>query len=120
MKVDIENGTTTTGLLFKKTFYSVKLKVELNEEEKAIIKERKLKDYVILELPEPASFEAKNNNWHNNLTYNSLISGEHYHDLLTPFDAKQYQEELVESLKQAKGFLLANASHDIGTTSIEI
>lgn len=119
MKIDIKHSTHTTGLIFKKTFHKIDLLVELTDEEKAIIKERKLEKHVIMELPDPASFESKNNDWGFDLTFGSLLSGKFWYDVNTPAEAKAYQEKLIEKLKVAKDYLQNNAT-TAEDTSIEL
>lgn len=45
MRITIEHKEETKGLLFKKPSYAVRLTIVFSEEELAIIKHRKLKDY---------------------------------------------------------------------------
>lgn len=106
MKIDIENGTTTTGLIFKKTFYKFELKIELTEQEKAIIKERNLKNQVILELPMPRSMADVGGNW--DLTFGDLLNGRFYYDANTPSQIKDVQELVIKKLKVAKEYLIDN------------
>lgn len=52
MHITVERSETTTGLLFKSKVYVVKFTVAFSEEEKAIIKERGLKNYTVFEYHE--------------------------------------------------------------------
>ena len=72
MKIDIKNSTYTKGLVFKDTFYKLELNVELTEEEKAIIKQRKLEDTIIWKLPPPASFPQDDYDGFNLLIVNTV------------------------------------------------
>lgn len=116
LKIDIETGTKTTGLFSKKTFYTVILKIQLSEEEKAIIKSRQLEEHVIMEMPQPASIEMART-W--TITFENLLAGEYYYDTNTPAEAKVYQDKLIKSLKSAKEYLLNNET-DAENISLEI
>lgn len=113
MKIEIKTGITTVGMLKKSNFQEVKLFVELTEEEKSIIKEYNLGNYIIMERDAPASSEAK---FKCNLTFESLVEGSDKYNLLLPLHAKNYIEQLTERLKWAKSFLDNNATLPQGVT----
>ena len=118
MKIDIKNSTYTKGLVFKDTFYKLELNVELTEEEKAIIKQRKLEDTIIWKLPPPASFPQDDYDGFNLLIAN-LKGGYFWYDFKSPAEAKVFQEELIEKLKIAKQYLQNNTT-TAQDTSLEI
>ncbi len=59
MKVEIRNVEVTKGMIRKKTFPAVLVKVEYSEEEKAIIKQNDWNDLVLVERPLPADKDPK-------------------------------------------------------------
>ncbi|MFK7881839.1 hypothetical protein [Roseobacter sp.] len=59
MKVGIKHVEKKTGMVFKKTHHGVELSVDFNDEERAIIEERKLQKDVILERGYPSDVDAE-------------------------------------------------------------
>jgi hypothetical protein len=116
MKIDIKNEINTRGFFKKETFYAVNLVVQLTEEEKAIIKEHKLENLIIMNRPFPA---ASGGGGVYNLTYKDLLDGNDHYNLHTPNEAKEYKESLIERLKAAKEYL-ENTATPTEDTSIEI
>ena len=107
MKIDITTDVIVTGMVMKEKFIEVTLKVQLSEEEKAIIKENSLDMYVIMNREEPAN---KRSNIHNNLLYKDLVAGVDKYTFKLPSEAKYYVENLTERLKKAKDLLSANTT----------
>ncbi len=138
MRVSIEHGTETKGLLRKTTFHLVLLSVEFSEEEKAIIRERKLERDIILERDVPANVdEDKHANRgllskvvtaavkgrdanHFHLTIGKLLSGPDSYALSTPLEAKEYEEELKEKLVILKDFIMGNKEVKQKSASFEL
>jgi hypothetical protein len=137
MKVSIKHEEQKKGMLFKKTLYSVVCDVQFSEEEKQIISSRKLEHDIILERDPPADVDAEKhanrglgkklmtaaingrdaNHFH--LTINKLLHGADSYAMQTPIEAKAYEEELVERLRDLKGYLEGNAEVG-GETSFEL
>lgn len=107
MKVSIEHGEFTTGIIMKKRWPKVTVKVEFSEEEKQIIKDRKLDTIVVMERDWPAHMEGTAGDF--NLTIGSLLRNSlpdyTCHNLSR---AKEYEAQLIERLKRLKEFLGEN------------
>jgi hypothetical protein len=107
MRVSIDHGEFVKGLVIKKRWPSVTVKVEFSEEEKAIIKQRKLEKIVVMERDWPAHMGTMSGDF--NLTIGGLLKNQ-----LTEYTcdnisrAKQYEAELIERLKRLKEFLGEN------------
>jgi hypothetical protein len=138
MRVNIEHKTETKGLLRKTTFHIVALAVDFSDEEKAIIKERKLEHDVVLERDVPANVDEEKhaergllakvvtaavkgrdaNHFH--LTIGKLLNGVDLYALATPLEAKEYEAELKERLTSLKGYIMGNAGIEEKTSSFEL
>jgi len=129
MRANIEHKEYTTGLLRKTTWFQVVTGVEFTEEEKAVIKQRKLDRTVVLER-EPDAEAA------HRLGRDYLLSlGDTIHlkigDLLnprkpdvynlkTPLEAKQYEENVLASLKKLKQYIVGNVGIEEKSKTVEI
>lgn len=138
MRVNIEHGTETKGLIRKTTFHLVALTVEFSEEEKAIIKERKLERDLILERGVPANVNEEKHESrgllskvvtaavkgrdanHFHLTIGKLLNGTDTYALATPLEAKEYEAELKDKLVTLKGYIVGNAGVEEKTSSFEL
>ncbi|MDE1945381.1 MAG: hypothetical protein KGI03_03875, partial [Patescibacteria group bacterium] len=112
-----EHNDKTSGLFGNVHQVEVFTRVQFSEEELAIIKSRKLKDYVVLKR-KPDSRTAKKFDAE---YMASIADGYHLRvkDLMkedadrftfdTPVDAKVYEENLTAALKQLKSFIVGNA-----------
>lgn len=135
MKVDIKHVEKSQGLVFKKKFYGVALTIVFNEEEKAIIEERDLRKYSVVERDTPADVDEEKHEKrglmkklatavvsgsdanHFHLTLNKLMNGTDTYYFETPLEAKSYEVELKEALPILKDNIMANAStEDAGST----
>lgn len=116
MKVDIKNQEVQEGFVFKKKYHEVTLQVEFSEEEKAIIKQNKLKDIILLKRDIPANRKVasyssimENDPTFWDLKVYSLLDkrGNSYafHDLGS---AKNYIADLKETLPKLKSMLENN------------
>ena len=132
MKVTINHVEKTQGMIFKKTLHGVELSVAFNEEELAIIRERKLEGDIIVERGVPADVDAEKhanrglasklataalsgadaNHFH--LTIGKLMKGTDTYFFETPLEAKEYDEHLRDTLPNFKNYLLANAEKGEG------
>ena len=126
MRVEIQHVEKSQGLVFKKKFYGVTIRVTFSEEEKQIIDDRKLGRIVILERPAPADVDAeKHANRglatklltaavkgidanHFSLTIGKLVSGPDTYHFDTIVEAKEYEEALRESMHDLKGYITAS------------
>ena len=138
MRVQIEHKTETKGLLRKTTFHIVALTVEFSDEEKAIVRERKLERTVILERDVPANVDEDKhaergllakvvtaavkgrdaNHFH--LTIGKLLNGVDQYALATPLEAKEYEAELAEVLAKLKAYIMENAGVEQKSSSFEL
>jgi hypothetical protein len=117
VKVDIKNDTKTSGLLKKTTKYIVTLQVTFSAEEKQIIKERNLKKYVIMERSMPFDVDMAGAAF--DLTVGLLLLGKDEYRLPQLDQAKGYQQQLVEHLKDFKRVLERNVG-EAEDVSIEL
>ncbi|PLX32676.1 MAG: hypothetical protein C0605_17630 [Hyphomicrobiales bacterium] len=126
MKVSITHEEKSQGLVFKKTLHGVKLSVQFNDEETAIIEERNLKEDIIIERGAPADVDAEKhanrglvkmvataaikgrdaNHFH--LTINRLMNGPDLYFFETPLEAKEYEMLLKEKLPEVKEYIMGN------------
>ena len=122
MRVSIEHKDKASGLIFKTHQVEVAVTVVFSEEEQAIIKHRKLKDYVITErIPDErlagkigSSFVQEHKHMYH-LYVRDLTNGRPDHFVFdTPAHAKAYEQKVTEGLKELKAFIAGNA--EIGTT----
>lgn len=115
MRVSITHGEKKTGLIMKKTFYTVLVQVEFSQEELAVIKQRKLEKTIVMERPWPAHMGEMSGNY--NLSIGSLVSNLTTEtNFTTPVEAKQYEAELTNKLRALKEFLTDNTSTGTSTS----
>lgn len=118
MQVSISHDEYSTGLIFKKKWPQVTVRVIFNEEEKSIIRERKLEKIIVMERGWPAHMGAMPGDF--NLSIGGLLKNNlTEYTLETVYLAKQYEIELTERLKRLKEFLDENATTG-GTTTFEL
>lgn len=127
MRVSIEHINKSSGLIFKKHYIEVAVTVVFSDEEQAVIRSRKLKEYVVLKRePDMLTVErlgAKDaaqfaETYH--LRIKHLASGKpDKYPFETPIDAKNYEADLTAALKMLKEFIGAN-SETAGAKSFEI
>lgn len=118
MRVSIEHSEESMGLLFKKPLYAVTATIQFSEEELAIIKTRRLKDFVVLERDWQATLqkkvEAHPEYWATlappHLKVSDLVKGRDTYTFFTPIEAKSYENKLTDGLKQLKQFIAGNAA----------
>jgi hypothetical protein len=118
MRVSIDHKEKTMGLVFKKTKHAVVVTIQFTEQEQAIIRQRKLNDYVIIKREWDATMKekAEAHPEHYNhpdmkpphLFIKDLVKGPDTYVLDTPIEAKQYEARLVEGLKTLKSFIEGN------------
>lgn len=123
MRVSIDHGETTTGLFAKKTHYTVSVTVQFSEEEKQIIRQRKLEKSIVLErsIPsdrDPRKFDGIEDVF--NLTIHKLMGGTDTYTLETPLEAKEYDEVLRAGLQDLKAFIVGNESVEEKSSSFEL
>lgn len=104
MKIDFDTQEITKGLLRKQTFYNVILTCQLSEEEQAIIKKEKLKDYVVFECVPCNAREDRPEEIYF-LYVRDLIKGRYEILLPTRVDANSWQQDCIEQLKTLKSYI---------------
>jgi hypothetical protein len=123
MRVSIDHGEKTEGLVFKKNYYTVTTKVEFGEEEKQIIKQRKLSGFTVLKRPVPANQDPRKVVGIEDiydLRISKLVDGVDVYYLATVGEAKAYEADVKAALVQLKAFLQDNAGIDKKSTSFEL
>ncbi len=114
MKVDIKTGDRTTGMVFKKTYPTVTLKVEFTEEEKAIIKQNRLEDVIVIERDCPADRDAaKSYDGQWNVRVSSLLYSEKSgleHVGRSNGEIKGFIDQAKENLPKLKAMIEGNAT----------
>jgi hypothetical protein len=103
--------------------HAVLCKVDFSEEEKQIIKERKLKDFIIMNRPLQAgvkpdpSLGIVDSPLH---VWQLLEKDPNMYVVATPSQAKQYEYDLKEALKNFKQFIEDNAEVGDAETTFEL
>ncbi len=141
MKVTINHVQKTAGLIRKRTFHGVSVKVEFNGEELAVIRERHLDKDIILERGYSADLSdgqiekqesrglgksllkaavSGSDALHTHLTVNKLMKAEDVFFLGTPVEAKQYEADLKNGLVTLKEWIVGNAEVEKETASFEL
>ena len=141
MKVTINHVQKKTGMIRKTTHHGVSVRVDFSAEERAVIQERKLEKYGIMERGYPSDMsdgaiekhESKGlgrklltaavagaDALHFDLTIGKLMRGEDVYFLSTPIEAKNYEAELKDRLVQLKDFIVGNAEVERETESFEL
>jgi len=119
MRVSINHSEKQTGVFRKTTHYIVTVKVDFSEEEKAIIKQRDLKSTVIMTRSTPSHINTSIDDiW--DLTISKLLSGPDDYGLETLAKAKDYEEVLIDSLKELKDYISANEEVEEKSKSFEL
>tara|TARA_R110002110_G_scaffold322490_1_gene534916 strand:- start:43 stop:399 length:357 start_codon:yes stop_codon:yes gene_type:complete len=118
MRVSIEHSDKAVGLLRMVNQIQVTTTVQFSEEELAVIRDRRLKDYIVAErVPDSrtaSKFDAEYaariaDGWH--LRVRDLMKGKPDGFMFdTPVDAKIYEQRLTEALKALKSFIEGNAA----------
>lgn len=120
MHVSFDHKEISHGLFRKKIYTRVYTTVQFSDEELAIIKNRKLKDFVIWKR-EPSSddnnslpqeeIEARIEAGTYTLTIGNLMKGKRdEYTCASPAHAKNYEQELTAKLKELKDFIIGSAS----------
>lgn len=141
MKVTINHVQKKTGLIRKTTHHGVAVRVDFNAEELAVIRERQLEKYGVMERGYPSDMSDTDIEKHENkglgrklltaavsgtdalhfdLTIGKLMKGEDVYFMATPVDAKSYEAELKERLVLLKDFIVGNAELEQDTESFEL
>lgn len=116
MRVSIEHNEKKAGIIFQKTLIEVVVKVDFSAEEQAVIRSRKLKDYIVIERVWDAKirdYAAKHPDHYDaikppHLWIGDLVKGADKYLCANPMEAKQYEARLTEGLKTLKAFLQGN------------
>lgn len=119
MRVSFEHKEITKGLFKKKVYIEVRTTVQFSDEELAIIKNRKLEDFIVLER-DPDLIDPRGKDKESldlciregvfNLTIGKLMKGKSdgYHTS-SPVHAQSYEDKLTAKLKELKDFIVGCA-----------
>ena len=109
MRVSVSHHTIRKGLVLKKTFYEVHLRVAFTHEEKQIIRQRNLLKTKLLDRrPANARNDARDEKFE--LRVEHLMDERlDRHLCATPSQAKIYEDHLLDALAQMKVWLDDNA-----------
>jgi hypothetical protein len=126
MRVSISHRQKS-GFFFGRTRYQVVASVQFSPEELGVIKKLRWKNALLLKR-QPDNRGAKglteaelaqlSNVW--NLTLDKLLKGDDVYTLDTPMEAKEYEEELMEALRNLKRGLEGNVTTPVGTQTFEL
>ena len=119
MRVDIQHKELTSGWLKKTTSYEVTFDIKFTEEERAIIKKQgigkatlvTINDHPRLVSTFPEGFTVP---------VSFFVDKPWSIDFPTPYKAKEYEQNMVESLKKLKGFIQENAGIAETSKSFEL
>ena len=118
MRVSIDHRELKTGVIRKTIHYIVDLKVDFSAEEAAIVKTRGLGDIVIMERDQP-SYLTGNDPYP--LFIKNLVGGKvNATGFTTPIEAKRYDADLKEKLKELKAYIDGNAETAEKSSSFEL
>lgn len=116
MRISISHHTVTKGLVFKKTYYEVRLSVAFSHEEKQVIKQRGLLKTKLLDR-RPANAKTDDRDEKFELHVSDLMN-ERVDSFLcaTPAKAKIYEEDLSDVMVQMKRWVGDNT--ETGTRTV--
>lgn len=123
MRVSIDHGEIKKGMLRKKTYHQVRIKVDFSEEELQIINANGLKYHVIHETEPSATRGASPSDdadWFYTKVAHFMQDEPSVHDCNTPLEAKQYEANITEGLKNLKALLDANKEVEEKSSSFEL
>lgn len=122
MRITINHEEKTEGFFKKKTYVEVELDVQFTQEELAVIDKHNLEKTVIMEREPPRGDSVDPSIadvYH--LTFWKLV---HKHPesyaVANHAEAKAYEAELIEALKQAKNYLESNAAPAAKSKTLEL
>jgi hypothetical protein len=127
MRVQINHNETTSGFFRTTTKYEVVVRVEFSAEELAIIRQRNLADTIVLRR-DPQAFQRKRFSPDElarlqdviDLKISNLMKGPDSYICDTPLEAKNYEANLTDALKQLKSYIFANAEISDKSKSFEL
>lgn len=138
MKVDILHTEKSTGLIFRKKHHGITVRVDFSEEERAIIKRRKMERDVVMERDYPSDVNAEKhanrslgrvvatavvagrdaNHFH--LTIGRLLKGPDTYFVSSPIEAKTYEANLMADLEILKRYITENEGITQTSQSFEL
>lgn len=115
MKVHLEHVEKKQGIIRKTTLYGVKLKIDFDPVETAIIKEHDLTKTIVLERGLPAdapdsAADLARDGIYDLTIYKLLKNAEDTYFFRTPAEAKEYEAALRDVLPSLKEHIMANES----------
>ncbi|MCA0869281.1 hypothetical protein LCL97_00445 [Seohaeicola saemankumensis] len=121
MRVKIDHSEKKIGLLRRRKFYCVTIEVDFSEEERQIIRERRLKRDVVLERKPSAELAVYENDppekfW---LLISDLLKGPDTWMANSVLDAKQYADEVENLMPTLKGYIVGNTEIEQKSKTLE-
>ncbi len=130
MQVNIEHNTFLKKKLIGRNqeFPQVVLTIRFSEEERQIIKDADIDDVIIMQRPIPAHKAGENFDGIEDvfyLTFGRLIRLQDKNEsdaftFVSPVEARTYDADLKEALKEAKDYLTANETIEEQSSSFEL
>lgn len=118
MRLKIEHGEKTLGLLFKTTYPTISIEILLSDEEQHIIHESHFKNDVIFELPPPANVKDGNpTGWY--VRVKDLLKPMPEYLCVSLSEAKEMEDVWINTLEQFKQLLNDNAEIETKTKVID-
>ncbi len=114
MIVTVKHSELKEGMISKTTFNKVDVDIQFTDSELAVLNNPNLADTVVLKRDAPVNSKAKDIN--NDLTFKWLVDGRAGTVCGCVADARNYETELVESLKKVKRYIEYN-NEEYGKTS---
>lgn len=109
MRVKISSEEVRAGFPFKRAFFDVLVAVDFTHEEKQIINQRALRDYILIERW-PADAKADDEaDWYALRVKHLFDRKPDRHRCATPSDAKRYQSDVTASMQSFKLWINDNA-----------
>ena len=108
MRVTIDHSEFKEGLIFKTRYHAVDVKVEFNEEEKAIVKKNQMADLVLLERTNEAHRGPKDEHYSVEVQLKAFMKRKpDRHVVKDPLEAREYDAIVREVLGNLKEHLVA-------------
>lgn len=114
MRVKITHHEVREGVIFRRTFHEVHTRVDFTHEERQIIRQRGLKEALVLERRPADARDDDPNHWFELRLHHLLERKPDKFRCATPSEAKIYEEALVASLRGVKLWLDDNADPGTG------
>lgn len=109
MRIAIRHEEIREGLVFKTTFHDVCVNVDFTHEERQIITQRNLGEHILLNRIPAGADSEDNPDWYALRVKHLLERKPDRHRTANPYDAKEYESDLLTALEIMRDWLKANA-----------